>query len=132
MSSLSQSLSEIAEKPSPSLLKEVSRALPWASSPDQILLALKKCHNDVDAAVELLMLNPDGIEEEIDCVEKEVENVKVVDEESSYHCRIKETLNSKPSSAILERHSNPQIKDSQGKVTAKLLNITIFVDKTNS
>lgn len=63
MSSIVRSVSEIAEKPSPALLKAVSRALPWASSTEQIILALKRSRNDVDAAVELLMLNPDGIEE---------------------------------------------------------------------
>jgi hypothetical protein len=62
-SDMKRSLSQIDEAPNSALENEVLRALPWSSSSDQIKLALKLCGNDVDAAVELLMLNPDGIDD---------------------------------------------------------------------
>ena len=70
-SDMKRSLSELDKAPNLGLEKEVSRALPWSSSSDQIKLALQLCSNDVDAAVELLMMNPDGIEENIVLLEHE-------------------------------------------------------------
>lgn len=73
-SDMKRSLSQLEEAPNLALENEVLRALPWSSSSDQIKLALQLCSNDVDAAVELLMLNPDGIDEKPVLSENEEKN----------------------------------------------------------
>ena len=55
----------VSEKPNLVLVKAVLRALPWTSSNSQVELALKMSGSDVDAAVELLMMNPEGLGDNI-------------------------------------------------------------------
>jgi hypothetical protein len=76
-SDMKRSLSQLDAAPNFALENEVLRALPWSSSSDQIKLALQLCGNDVDAAVELLMLNPDGIDNKTALSEIEENDVTV-------------------------------------------------------
>lgn len=57
--SISCIISSVSNKPNLAQVKEVLRALPWTSSTSQVEQALKISGNNVDAAVELLILNPD-------------------------------------------------------------------------
>ena len=69
-----------------SLVQRVTRALPWISSSQQIELALKISGNDFDAALELLMTNPDGLTEETATIDfSDVEKEEKIDLE---HLRI--------------------------------------------
>ena len=65
---------EVTASKQPNLVLEtaVKRALPWTTCDHQVQLALKLSNNDVDAAVELLMMNPDGLDDIADSCNVEV------------------------------------------------------------
>ena len=78
--------SDSKQKVDSSLVQRVTRALPWISSSQQIELALKISGNDFDAALELLMTNPDGLTEETATIDfSDVEKEEKIDLE---HLRI--------------------------------------------
>lgn len=120
MSSISRSVSELAEKPNAALLEKVSRALPWTSSHEQILLALKRSRNDVDAAVELLMLNPDGIDENYNDDNDADDDINVTEaiEDSTDSHRTQDLSILKPSPATMNgTEENKEVDEGQKNIT---------------
>ena len=64
--SISCIITSTTNKPNFAQVEAVLRALPWTSSTTQVEQALKLSRNNVDAAVELLMLNPDGLDDDVE------------------------------------------------------------------
>jgi hypothetical protein len=62
-----------------SVVQRVTRALPWISSSQQIELALKISDNNFDAALELLMTNPDGRTDETAIDYSDIEKEEKID-----------------------------------------------------
>ena len=70
---------ESERKADSSIVQRVTRALPLISSSQQIELALKMSDNDFDAALELLMTNPDGLTDETAIDYSDIEKEEKID-----------------------------------------------------